>query len=212
MMKRIVVAATAATLGLGVLATGGGVATAAPKPPIFDAAGTVTCGSPGSGKAKISPAFTLTPGVGTRTTTSKFKTTCTGTTGNAAVTPASAKINSISLSDAAGTCITLSTSGETASDTTVHIKWKAAGGKINPTDIHFTSILGGTPVHGFTLPGPTGTATVTGSYAGNAAVSSVVIADTTEALTALCTPNAKGKVKGIKKFAFADGGSLVITP
>ena len=67
-------------------------------------------------------------------------------------------------------------------------------------------------MHGFTVPGPTGTTTVTGSYAGNVAISQVVIADTTEALTALCTPNAKGKVKGIKKFNFGDGGSLVIHP
>ena len=212
MMKRIVVAATAATLGLGVLATGGGVASAAPKPPIFNASGTVTCGAPGSGKGKISPPFTLTPGVGTRTTTSKFKSTCTGTTGNAAVTVASAKITSTSLSDAAGTCLTLSAGGEAATDTNVDIKWKANGGKINPTHIHYTTILGGTPVHGFTVPGPTGSTTVTGSFAGEAAISQVVIADTTEALTALCTPNSKGKVKGIKKFNFGDGGSLNIHP
>jgi hypothetical protein len=212
MMKRITVAATAMTLAVGGLVGGAAQSAGAAKPPPFDAVGSVTCGAPGSGKAKISPPFSLTPGVGTRTTTSKLKTTCTGTTGNPAVTPTSAKINSTSLSDAAGTCITLSVGGEAATDTNVDISWKAAGGKINPTHIHYTTILGGVPAHGFTLPGPTGLVTVTGSYAGNSAISTVLIADTTEALTALCTPNAKGKIKGIKKLTFGSGGSLVIAP
>ena len=206
MMRRIVVGvATAALLTSGLVA-GGITAAAAKKPPIFDATGTVTCGAPGSGKGKVSPPFTLTPGSGTRTTTSKFKSTCTGTTGNPLVTPASAKIDSISLSNASSTCVDLQTGGETPTDTNVTIKWKASGGKINLTHIHFTTILGGTPANGFTLPGPTGTAIVTGSYAGETALSQVVVSDSTATLTAACLK------KGIKKLNFGSGGSLSIHP
>lgn len=185
-----------------------GVTTASAGKPLVTAVGSVTCGAPGSGKAKINPPFTLSPGgAGPRVTTSKFKTTCTGTTGNPLVTPISAKIGAVSTSaNSNTTCAELQTPAETATTTVVNIKWKATGGKINPTTIIFTTLQGGVPAMGFTSPGPTGTSIVTGSYAGNDAVSTVIVADSIQSLTDKCLG------KGIKKLNFGSGGSLVITP
>jgi hypothetical protein len=206
MMRRIGVATVVVALGASGLVASS-VTTASAAKPKVTAVGSVTCGSPGSGKAKIKPAFSLVAQAGQRVTTSKFKTTCTGTTGNAAVTPLSAKIKSTSTSSAASTCLDLQAGGETATTTVVNIKWKASGGKILPTTIVFTSILGGTPANGFTNPGPTGDAIVTGSYAGNDAVSQVIISNSVADLTAACLSK-----KGLKKLAFGSGGSLVLTP
>lgn len=205
MIRRMAVSAAAvALLTSGLVA--GGVTSASAGKPLVTAVGSATCGAPGSGKGKVVPPFTLVAQPGNRVTTSKFKTTCTGTTGNPLVTPTSAKIVSTSTSSAAATCVTLQAGGEAATNTVVDIFWKASGGKINPTHIVYTTILGGTPANGFTLPGPTGTATVTGSYAGNDSVSQVVVSDTVAALTAKCLG------KGIKKLNFGSGGSLSITP
>lgn len=175
--------------------------------PVVTAVGSVTW-SGGIGKGKVSPPFTLTAQPGTRVTTSKFKGgTCSGTTGNPAVTPSSAKITATSTSPNANTtCVDLQTPSETATVTQVDIKWKANGGKINPTHIVFTTLQGGVPAMGFTSPGPTGTATVTGSYAGDNATSQVVVSDTVATLTAACLK------KGIKKLNFGGAGSLVIAP
>ena len=205
MIRRIAVSAAAvALLTSGLVA--GGITSASAGKPLVTAVGSATCGAPGSGKGKVVPPFTLVAQPGNRVTTSKFKTTCTGTTGNPLVTPTSAKIVSTSTSSAAATCVTLQMGGEAPTNTVVDIFWKASGGKINPTHIVYTTILGGTPANGFTLPGPTGTATVTGSYAGNNSVSQVVVSDTVAALTAKCLG------KGIKKLNFGSGGSLSITP
>ncbi len=204
-MRRIGVTAAVVALTAGGLVAGG-VTTASAGKPLVTAVGSVTCGAPGSGKGKVSPPFTLVAQPGTRTTTSKFKTTCTGTTGNPLVTPISAKIVSTSTSSAAATCVTLQQGGESATTSLVDIKWKASGGKMTATHIVYTSILGGTPANGFTVPGPTGTAIVSGSYAGNNSISQVVVADTVAALTDKCLG------KGIKKFNFGSGGSLSITP
>jgi hypothetical protein len=197
MMRRIVVATAVLALGTSGLVASGISASGAAKPPPFNAAGSVTC-SGGTGKGKVTPPFTLTAQAGTRETKSKFKPTCTGTTGNPAVTPISAKIEAISTSPAASTCVDLQVGGETFSTTVVTIKWKASGGKILPTTIIFSSILGGTPVNG--------TATVIGSYGGNDAVSTVLVSDSVATLTAACLK------KGIKKLNFGGGGALNITP
>jgi hypothetical protein len=208
-MRRILVTACAVALGTAGLVAAGATSASAGKP-VVTAVGSVTCGAPGSGKAKINPPFKLTPGVGPRVTTSKFKTTCTGTTGNPAVTPISAKITATSTSPNSDTlCTELTQAAETPTVTTVFIKWKGAGGKINPTNITFTTLNGGTPAGGFTSPGPSGVSIVTGSYEGNDAVSVVLVdPSTVTALTNSCL-NPK---KGIKKLAFSSGGSLNITP
>jgi hypothetical protein len=207
MIRRIGVTAAVVALAAGGLVAGG-VTTASAGKPTVTAVGSVTCGAPGSGKGKVAPPFTLTSGgAGPRVTTSKFKSTCTGTTGNPLVTPISAKIGAVSTSpNSTTTCAQLQTAAETATVTVVNIKWKANGGKINPTTIIFTTLLGGTPPMGFTSPGPLGTAIVTGSYAGNDAVSTVIVSDTITDLTNKCLG------KGIKKLNFGSGGSLVITP
>ncbi len=207
MMRRILVAGMAVALGAGGLVAGAATAAGASKP-VVTAVGSVTCGAPGSGKAKISPPYlATTPQPGTRTVSSKFKSTCSGTTGNPLVTPTSAKISGVSMSSAATTCVDLLVGGETPTSTTVDIKWKASGGKINPTHIVFTSINGFSgPPSGFVLPGPTGVATVTGSYAGDTAVSTVLVADAQATLQAACLG------KGLKKLNFSSGGSLVIHP
>jgi hypothetical protein len=204
-MRRILVTASAVALAVGGLFVGG-VTPAGASKPVLTAVGHATC-TGGTGKGKVSPPFTLTPGVGQRVTTSKFKGgTCTGTTQNPAVTPISAKISATSTSPNANTtCLDLQTPSETATVTQVVIKWKANGGKINPTNITFTTLQGGVPAMGFTSPGPTGTAIVTGSYAGDSAVSQVIVSDSITTLTNACLK------KGIKKLNFGGGGSLVIS-
>jgi hypothetical protein len=203
MMRRFVVSAAAVALVTGGLVVGG-VTTASAGKPTVTATGSVSCGAPGSGKAKIKPPIKLAAQPGTRTTTSKFKVTCTGTTGNALVTPISAKITSTSTT-AAVSCVDLQAAGETPLQSVLDIKWKASGGKINPTHIVFTSTLNGTPASGATFPGPTGTSIVTGSYAGNDALSTVVNIDPVQTLIDACLG------KGIKKLNFGPN-NLSLTP
>jgi hypothetical protein len=206
-IRKVGVAALASALALGGLVAGS-VGVAAAKKPVLTATGHVTC-TGGTGKGKVSPPFGLaSAGSGPRVTTSKFKGgTCSGTTQDPTVTPISAKISATSTSpNSTTTCVDLQTPQETATVTQVDIKWKANGGKINPTHITFTTLQGGVPAMGFTSPGPSGTATVTGSYAGDDATSQVVVSDSVATLTAACLK------KGIKKLNFGGGGSLVIAP
>jgi hypothetical protein len=191
-----------------------GATSASAGKPQVTGVGTVSC-SGGSGKAKISPPFKQVPQTGQRITTSKFKTTCTGTTGNPAVTLASAKITATSTSvNASTTCTELIAGGDPQESfdtvTSVFIKWKATGGKVDPTNITFTSILVGVPATGFTNPGPTGQSIITGSYAGEDAVSAVTLDP--GSLAGLVTACNSTKDKGIKKFVFGGAGGLTITP
>jgi dienelactone hydrolase len=165
----------------------------------------VRCGAPGSGKGTVSPPFTLAAAKGARTTRSTVKLACSGTTSNALVTPTSAKVVSRSVNpSAATTCADLQTVRENATVTTVDITWKASGGKINPTHIVFSTQQSGVPTMGSTVPGPTGKVTITGSYAGEAAILALVSSDSTQTLTRACL------AKGIKKLHFGSSSRLQI--
>jgi dienelactone hydrolase len=204
MMRRSV--ATAVVVMVVAVVGMGGTSIAAAARPVVTAAGTTQCGF-GSGKGTVSPPFKLAAGVGSRTTKSTVKLLCTGTTTNGLVTPVSARIVTKSVSPTSSTtCTGLQSVRESPSVTTMDIKWNAIGGKINPTHIVFSTSQTGVPSMGSTTPGPSGTATITGSYAGESAVSQLVVSDTLQSLTDACLK------KGIKKLHFGPASTLRITP
>lgn len=197
MIRRVVVAATAVTLGLaGLVATGAGPAGAAKSPP-FDAVGAVHCAGPG--KVKITPPLSNTAGVGIRTIIGKFNLNCTNggagsPTGNPAVKVVTGKMTVNAPSPASNTCATLL--GTSSTSFTADILWKSAGGKVNPTHIVWSNFNG--TATGFDLPGTAGTSTVTGSYGGENAVAHAGIpAAVLAGLASACSGS------GIKKINFS---------
>jgi hypothetical protein len=181
----------------------------AAKIAVGNATGTVHCTT--TGKVKISPALTNANTLPS-TTTAKIKSiSCTGTTGNAAVTISKAKGSATSTGTSPGTCTGLLTPGTTPFS--VHVDWKATGGSLNATDITYANV--GPSGIGFDLPsnGAAGaaTSTITGSYAGEKSWSHATIAlpDLT-----LCNPGPPPKnkpAKGIKKLTIT-GGTIDIFP
>lgn len=200
MIRKFVVVATGTMLGLGGLATASSsLAGAAPAVP-FDAVGTVHCSGPG--KVKITPPVTNTPAEGTRTVIGKFNLNCTNggagsPTGNPSVKVNTGKVTLSSTSSAASTCANLLGTGEFVAD----IKWKSAGGKVNPTHIVWSGYEA--TESGFNLPGTAGTSTVTGSYAGESA--SLNAAVTAQALASV---EDKCAGKGVKKFNFSPSSTF----
>ncbi|HZJ25737.1 MAG TPA: hypothetical protein VFF40_01765 [Acidimicrobiia bacterium] len=202
MIRKIALGAAATALTFGGLALVASPAGAG-KPPPFDATGSVTCSI--WGKAKIDPPLT-NANVLPSTTTAKIKgkDTCSGTTGNPLVTPTTIKAVVTSTGTEAGTCDGLVTPG--TSPFNVDIKWKAAGGKLNPSTIVFPGI---TPAGiGFDL----NNGNTTGSYAGTANANAHAHANIDPAGLnfALCAPTVKpsGKIKaakGIKKLVVTSG-------
>lgn len=191
MLRRITAAACAVALGTGALVVAG-VESAGAAKPVITATGNVHC--IGAGKAKLAPPLNNTPAVGTRVTTAKFKMNCTGTTGNAAVTVSSAKVTATMNQSASGTCLTLL--GTQNSPFNVDFKWKATGGKINPTHITYSNF--DATATGFNLPGTGGNSTVTGSWAGSGPSTAVAVipASFLSTLATACGG------KGIKKIVF----------
>jgi hypothetical protein len=113
-----------------------------------------------------------------------------------------------------GTCDGVTTPGSTPFTAT--LGWKGSTATLNGSTITFAN--SGPSGIGFDLPatGAAGAATsiVTGSFGGNSAWAhatadpSVITAITTPGI---CTPNAKGKAKGLKKIAII-GGSINVFP
>jgi hypothetical protein len=200
-VRRIVAASAAVVLVAAAIG-----ATADPAPaakPVVTAEGTVQCGAPASGTGTVTPPFKLTAGKGARTTRSTVKLTCTGTLFNSNLTPTAARVVTRSVNpSAATTCFDLQTSRETATTTTADITWKAKGGRIEKTHVVYSTIQNGSMTS--TTPGPTGTATVTGSFAGESAVAKLVVSDTTQSLTDACMG------KGLRKLHFGTGSTLRI--
>ena len=207
MIRKIAVAAATAALALGGIAVTAGTAGAA-KPPPFNAHGNLHCSI--TGKVKITPALTNANTLPS-TTSGKLKGTCSGTSGNAAVTPSGVKASVSSVGTSAGNCTSLATPGSTPF--TVALSYKALGGKINPSTVVFPGL---TPVIGATLGFQLNNGDVTGSYAGNNnADATATLAETLAGVTPLCSPTTlpSGKTKpakGIKKLTVV-GGTLDIT-
>jgi hypothetical protein len=151
---------------------------------------------------KIDPPITNTPVAGTRTLTTKLKFGCTGATGNPNVTLVSGKWLSTTTIPGSVTCANFAVLSR-PSTSVADIKWKGAGGKINPTHIVYTT-SGGTAqglfmpgVAVFIVPLPDSIPTVTGSYAGE------VLVGTATAPTATIHSGNPACVKGIKKLGVA---------
>jgi dienelactone hydrolase len=199
----MVAASAALVLVLAAVGVAAGPAGAAKKP-VVTAEGSVRCGAPVSGTGTVRPPYKMTAGVGTRSVRSTVKMGCTGTVFNGSVTPISARIVTRSTSAASTTCTSLQTPTEIAASSTIDITWKASGGKINPTHIAVSTTQHGSPAMGSTLPGPTGTATVTGSFAGETPLLKLVASDSLSTLTNACLS------KGIKKLHFGNSSSFQI--
>jgi hypothetical protein len=202
MIRRVSIGAVAALLGLGAVAAVGVSGAGAAKAPPFNATGTVHCTGPG--KVKLSPPLTNTPAAGTRTATAKFQFNCTNggsgsPTGNPNVKVNTAKVGATASLPASDTCSSLL--GTSTSGFTADVKWKTAGGKINPTHIVWSNFNG--TATGFDLPGTGGTSTVTGSYAGESAT--VHAAISSAQLSQLAS---KCDGKGIKKISFSPSSTF----
>ena len=218
MLRKIVLTASAAALALGGLAVTAGPASAG-KVALGDASGTVSCNI--TGKVKISPALSDINTLPSTTTAKTKSTSCTGTPTGSPGPITKSKGLTTSTGTAPGTCSGLLTVG--ATPFTTAITWKAAGATLNPSAITFANV--GPSGLGFDLPSTgaagAGTSIITGSFAGETAWSHADI-DATPVLAALadvgptatgkgCGANAKGKAKGIKKFAVI-GGHIDIAP
>jgi len=205
MNRRIAVAATAVACGLGGLVAAGSSVAGAAKPPPFDATGTVSCKGPG--KVKLTPPLSNTPQAGTRTIVGKFNWNCTanggGTTGNPAVKVNTGKMAVSATASASDTCSTLL--GTINVPFTADVKWKTAGGKVNPSHIVWSNVDGS--ASGFDLPGTGGTSTVSGSYAGeNATAHASINPNVLASLASKCDG------KGIKKINFDPSSTFSIAP
>lgn len=214
MLKKFGMTAAAAALSLGALAAVAAPAGAAAKVPLGNATGTVSC--PIAGKVKISPPLSSLNTLPS-TTTAKIKNTapCTGSGGSIGahqITKMKSTVTSTGTS--AGTCSGVTGVGTTPF--TANLSWKPTGATMNPTTITFAN--NGPSGVGFDLPstGALGanTSVVTGSFQGEGAWAhatadpSVIAAITTPGI---CTPDAKGKAKGLKKITII-GGSINIAP
>lgn len=230
MFRKLVVGVSASALALGGLAAVATPAGAA-KINVGNATGSVDCS--GGGKVKIKPGlknednaennypgFTGAPRwtVGPALTTAKLKLTCTGSTGNPAVTVKSAKVSATSQGTNPATCSGLLAGDPSTQPFTVTIKWKADGGNLNNTTISYSGFQA--EGLGFKLPQDGGSATVSGSYAGNSSEAVAVLSVIPD--FSVCDPRIKpgknGKPdkvkapKGLKKLSLGPSGTLSITP
>jgi hypothetical protein len=211
MLRKIGMTAVAAAVALGGVAAFAGTASAG-KPVLGNATGNVTCGI--TAKVKINPPLSSV-NTSPSTTTGKVKSTsCTatgGTIGAYGITKAKGVVSSTGTEP--GTCEGVTGVGSTPFTATV--TWKSGGAKLNGSTITFAN--SGPSGIGFNLPatGAAGAATsiVTGSFAGDDAWAhadadpAVITALTTPGI---CTPNAKGKTKGLKKIGII-GGHITVT-
>jgi hypothetical protein len=213
MIRKLGLSATAVALALG-----GIVAVASPasagKPALGNATGSVTCST--VGKVKINPPLSSLNTLPSTTTAKTKSTSCTSSGGTIGtfMTGGKAKGLTTSTGTEPGTCDGVTGVGTTPFTTT--ITWKGNGATLNPSSITFANV--GPSGVGFDLPatGAAGAATsiVTGSFGGNSAWAhatadpSVITALTTPGI---CTPNAKGKAKGLKKITII-GGTINVFP
>jgi hypothetical protein len=237
MKRRVFVGISIGALVCAGLAVDTGSAGAA-KPIVGDATGSASCS--GGGKVKLKPglrnednAENNYPGyngiprwiVGPTTTTAKLKLVCTGTTGIPGVSPAKAKVEATSVGTEPGTCSGLLSGEPSTTPFNIEIKWKAEGGKdMNNTFISYSGFEA--EGLGFRLPQTGGTATVTGSYAGNTSEAHAVLSVIPD--FSVCEPKIKCKNdnpctssseklkvkggKGLKKLFLSEAGTLTITP
>jgi hypothetical protein len=136
-----------------------GVESAGAGKPVITASGDLACSGFGKSKTLTSgsaPAFNAL---------SAFKTKpgCTGTTGTPGVTILKAKLQGV-----------FTHTGDCSPDYawTFIISWKSKQAKVHSTTVVFSNAQA-TP-QGWTMPGPGGTSTVTGSWAGTNTASAVV--------------------------------------
>jgi hypothetical protein len=205
MIRKTIVAVTAAGLALGGLVLVAGPAGAAK--PTITATGNVTCNI--TGKIKISPPLTNV-NTSVNTTQAKLKGTCTGST-EQGVTPNKAKGLLTSTTAEPGTCSSFTDATPGTDPFLLDVTWKASGGKINPSNIIFP----GYEVEGANFALHDGDAA--GSYAGTDNVDAVGVPDILKLADALATcdptvkPNGKVKApKGIKKITIVSG-TLTVT-
>lgn len=178
---------------VALLVAGLGATTAQAANPPVNATGTTNC-TLSHGKAKVKPAL-MNGGTATSVAFSfKANLTCSGSSG---VTSGKLKASGTSNSN---DCAALANTG--LPQTTSTIKWKGAA-KYNPTTIvasNGNAVVGAAITIHVPSTGsnpPPGTTTLTGSFAGEHAASTLVTDQTTLAFASSC-----GSKKGLKGFTF----------
>ncbi len=169
MISRVGIGAAALALVLA-LALGGVVLTAGNAQavkPRFNASGTAHCTV--RGKGKYTPGIRTTPRAAVVWSFTGKLTCSTGTTGNSSVRITSGTVKAVSVPS------TRSCTATPLPRVTADIKWKAVGGRVNPTHVVWSAGTTSTAGSRITtdLPGG-GTTTVTGSYAGASAPAHLV--------------------------------------
>jgi hypothetical protein len=240
MMRKLIVGISAGAVAFAGIVMFANPASAG-KPIVGNATGSASCTA--GGKVKINPGLKNEDNatnnyagyagvprwvVGPSLTTAKLKLACTGTTGIPGVSPLKGKVTATSQGTAPGTCSGLLDTTPGTDPFVIDIKWKANGGKgMNDTHIAYSGFQ--TEGLGFKLPGDGGTATVSGSYAGNTSEAHAVLAavpdlsrcepkikckeDKTGATCTASSEKLKVKAgKGMKKLDLAESGTLTITP
>jgi hypothetical protein len=208
-MRKVLAIGSTIALTLTLVVADGGIASAAK--PTITAVGDAACSGIASGRGKLKPGLTATPAPGTGQLQLRFKmSNCGGTTGNPNVAPVSAKVTITSTTSMLGcTGGTFGNGGFFGGPATATIKWKATGGRMNPTHIAWATHSGGHLVPNNVIynhfPGIANTGVITGSYAGNlGAVLQVVYNETPAAMQAACASK-----KGLKKLTVTGSRPIV---
>jgi hypothetical protein len=183
----------ALALVIGAVALGRGAARGAA--PRFNASGSVHCTA--TGKGRFTPGATTAPRAAVVwKLTAQLR--CSGSTGNGSVAIRTGRMRASS-SPGTRTC-----SGGPLPTVRAVVKWKADGGRINPTQIAWSSGRTGTSSSRITTDFPgSGSAVVTGSYAGAASLAHFVSAPVS--LAPCSTPG------GLRRYAIAGTSTLDLT-
>ncbi len=192
MSRSRVAAAVALVLSVAVLGVGG--AHAATQR--FDAAGTAHCAL--TGKARFKPGVTNTPAAGVVWSFAGKLSCSTGTTGDPTVTVTAGNVK---MSSAPGSRSCAATPLPTV---TADIKWKTTGGRVSPTHIVWSAGAMSTAGSRVTTDVPgSGTALVTGSYAG-ASGSAHLVGDVISLVPCFTA-------KGLRRYGVSGSSTLNVT-
>ena len=202
-MKKLLLAAAAVAMPVGIIASTAGVSGAgAPKIDVSHA--TIACTSV-TGTAKFAPALTI-GGVLPENTNVKIAfsgCTVTGAAGVSGVTGSGSGVLHSATNNAVALLGPVPTTGS------INIKWKTTSGKLlsKTTSVTPSAITGGTPSDGYaSLAVVLGSATVTGDFTGtDSGASSSMYAETTQTVGAI-TVSATGS-KGLKSVSLGTDGT-----
>jgi hypothetical protein len=208
MIRKLLLVAAATAMPIGLVATSGGMASAAKAPPVNATTATVTCTGI-TGSAKFSPAVTTNETAGNSTVS--IKASLTGCTTSDGVKVTGAKVSgALTTPRTAGENGCVALAGNTSDKGTLTTKWKTTPKLVTPSSaIAVTSIAGSVGSNGhatFKIPGTTPNGTASGSFQGsNHGAGDTTTAQSTATAAAILT-TCEGKT-GLKSFTFTSPAS-----